>query len=122
MGVILRSVLIGLITYFIFRVLRNLVYRALVAYNNPSQNQSYDQRNNQSSYNSHDTHQTQSLSPYEILEIEPGATPSEIKQAYRTQLARYHPDKVSHLGKDLQKVAAEKTQQISWAFEKLSKN
>jgi len=34
-----------------------------------------------------------SFNPYKILEIEDGATPSEIKKAYRKMSLKYHPDK-----------------------------
>ncbi len=36
--------------------------------------------------------------PFEILGLSRGATPEEIKSAYRRESQRYHPDKVAHLG------------------------
>lgn len=59
-------------------------------------------------------------SPYEILGVSHGATSLEIKRAYRQKLAEYHPDKVAHLGEELQNLAREKTQQINQAFHDLS--
>ena len=43
---------------------------------------------------------------YELLEIEPTASADEVKRAFRQQIARYHPDKVQHLGKEFQEMAA----------------
>jgi len=57
--------------------------------------------------------------PYRILGIDPSASAEEIKAAYRQQAARYHPDKVSHLGEEFQKLAKEKFQEIQWAYEQL---
>ncbi|MFP4663207.1 MAG: TerB family tellurite resistance protein [Bacteroidales bacterium] len=56
---------------------------------------------------------------YNILEIEPGAGPDEIKKAYRKMAVKYHPDKVSHLGEDFQKSATEKFQKVNEAYETL---
>jgi len=57
--------------------------------------------------------------PFEALEISPGASPDEIKAAYRQMLAKYHPDKVTHLGEDFQKIAHEKALDIQKAYEML---
>jgi len=57
--------------------------------------------------------------PYNILEVPASATLEEIKQAYRRQANRYHPDKVAHLGQDLQDLAKEKFHEIQWAYEEL---
>ncbi len=59
--------------------------------------------------------------PYEILEIARGATSDEIRRAYLAKLAQYHPDKVNHLGDDLQKLAREKTLEIQEAYQAISK-
>lgn len=58
--------------------------------------------------------------PYAILEIEPPATPAQIKSSYIRAMALYHPDKVEHLGSELRKLAHEKTIQIRRAFEVLN--
>ncbi len=39
---------------------------------------------------------------------------------YREQAARYHPDKVAHLGEEFQAMAKEKFQDIQWAYEQLT--
>ncbi len=60
-------------------------------------------------------------SPYEILEVDRSATQEDIRIAYKKLMNQYHPDKVNHLGPELQKVAREKTELINWAFEQLEK-
>jgi len=61
-----------------------------------------------------------SRDPYRILHIDRSATPEAIRRAYRQQAARYHPDKVAHLGEEFQAMAKEKFQDIQWAYEQLS--
>ncbi len=58
---------------------------------------------------------------YEILEIEPSVTDEEVKKAYRKMAVKFHPDKVSYLGEDVQKSAKEKFQKVNEAYEKLKK-
>ena len=58
-----------------------------------------------------------SESDYKILEISPGATDEEVKKAYRKMANKYHPDKVSHLGEELQKLAEEKFKSVSDAYQ-----
>ena len=41
----------------------------------------------------------------------------EIKGAYRRRMAEYHPDKVRHMGEDLQELAETKTREIREAYE-----
>ena len=45
-------------------------------------------------------------SHYELLSVAPDAPDDEIKKAFRREIARYHPDKVQHLGKEFQDMAA----------------
>ncbi|MFP4047943.1 MAG: TerB family tellurite resistance protein [Bacteroidales bacterium] len=58
---------------------------------------------------------------YKILEVEPSASDEEIKKAYRKMANKYHPDKVSHLGEDFQKVAHQKFRKVNEAYEKIKK-
>jgi len=57
--------------------------------------------------------------PYSLLGLKPGASETEIKEAYHAQIAKYHPDKVAHLGEDLQLLARQKSQAIIEAYESL---
>lgn len=58
---------------------------------------------------------------YSIFGLQPGATPEEIKKAYRVMASQYHPDKVSHLGKELIEFANKKFTEINGAYEELKK-
>jgi len=48
-------------------------------------------------------------------------TDDKVKKAYRQMAVKYHPDKVSHLGEEFQKVAHEKFQKVSEAYERIKK-
>jgi len=43
---------------------------------------------------------------YELLSIEATAPEQEIKKAFRREIAKYHPDKVQHLGQEFQQMAS----------------
>jgi curved DNA-binding protein CbpA len=57
---------------------------------------------------------------YEQLELAPTATAEEIKQSFRSLIARYHPDKVQHLGKEFQAMAADRAAELTEAYRVLS--
>jgi curved DNA-binding protein CbpA len=57
---------------------------------------------------------------YELLEIVPGAPADEVKKAFRLQIARYHPDKVQHLGREFQNMAAHRAAELTEAYRILS--
>ncbi len=59
--------------------------------------------------------------PYGVLGLEPDAGPEEIREAYRRLSQQYHPDKVAHLGQELQNLANSKFIEIQKAYEKLKK-
>ncbi len=59
---------------------------------------------------------------YSILEIPATTDLKVIKEAYLRRMAEYHPDKVSHLGRELQVFAAEKVKSINLAYQKLLKH
>jgi DnaJ like chaperone protein len=55
-------------------------------------------------------------SAYNILEIEKSATNDEVKKAFRKMAKKYHPDKVGHLGEELQAQAEEKFKAVNRAY------
>ena len=84
--------------------------------------QGYQQRENYSSSGLGQDEAKASVEkdPYEILGVSRTATEEEIKSAYRKQAQRFHPDRVSHLGEELQQLAKEKFQEVQKAYEALS--
>jgi len=58
---------------------------------------------------------------YKILDIEKSASDAEVKKAYRKMAVKFHPDKVSHLGIEVQNAAKEKFQKLNEAYEKVKK-
>jgi len=59
--------------------------------------------------------------PYSILGISEGASPDEIRRAYLELAARYHPDKVSHLGMEFRELAEQRFKEIQAAYATLRK-
>ncbi len=60
-------------------------------------------------------------SAYRILEVTSDANNEELKKAYRRMALKYHPDKVAHLGDDVQKAANAKFQELNAAYEQIKK-
>ena len=58
---------------------------------------------------------------YKILEIDASATDSDVKKAYRKMAVKYHPDKVAHLGKEIQKTAEDKFKAVNDAYNEIKK-
>jgi uncharacterized membrane protein YkvA (DUF1232 family) len=57
--------------------------------------------------------------PYEILGIPSSASSETIQAAYRARMKEYHPDKVAHLGEELQELAHRKALNIQRAYQQL---
>ena len=57
---------------------------------------------------------------YQLLGVPPNASLDEVKRAFRQQIARYHPDKVQHLGQEFQAMAADRAAELTAAYRVLS--
>ncbi|MBF8299693.1 MAG: hypothetical protein HW394_63, partial [Acidobacteria bacterium] len=57
---------------------------------------------------------------YDILDVAPTASADEIKRAFRREIAKYHPDKVEHLGREFHDIAAVKTGELTQAYKTLT--
>jgi DnaJ like chaperone protein len=58
---------------------------------------------------------------YRILEVAGDATDDEVRDAYRKKVKENHPDKVAHLGEEIQRAANEKLKKINDAYEKIKR-
>lgn len=56
---------------------------------------------------------------YELLGVEPTADAETIKKAFRREIARYHPDKVTHLGSEFQEMASTRAAELTAAYKVL---
>lgn len=59
--------------------------------------------------------------PHEVLEVSSDASVEEIEKAYKEMARKYHPDRVNHLGAELQAMAHEKMVEITNAYDLLKK-
>jgi DnaJ-domain-containing protein 1 len=59
--------------------------------------------------------------PYQILSIPTSSSQETIRSAYRSRMKEYHPDKVAHLGEELQELAHRKVLEIQKAYQQLTK-
>ena len=57
---------------------------------------------------------------YELLEVDAAATADEIKRAFRREIAKYHPDKVQHLGQEFQDIAVSRAAELTQAYKTLT--
>ena len=60
--------------------------------------------------------------PYQILEIERGASQEEIKKAFRQLAGKYHPDKVEYLGDEFSALAEKRFKEIQRAYDELRRD
>jgi len=58
--------------------------------------------------------------PHTVLGVQPGASREEVRAAYRRLVAQYHPDKVTHLGREFQDLAHRRLLQIQRAYQHLT--
>jgi hypothetical protein len=57
---------------------------------------------------------------YDLLGIDSAASVDEIRRAFRREIAKYHPDKVQHLGHEFQDIAAIRSAELTQAYKTLT--
>jgi hypothetical protein len=57
---------------------------------------------------------------YELLGIDSTASVDEIRRAFRREIAKYHPDKVQHLGHEFHDIAAIRSAELTQAYKTLT--
>ena len=53
---------------------------------------------------------------YELLGVDSSAQAEDVKRAFRREIARYHPDKVQHLGSEFQEIASIRAAELTEAY------
>ncbi|HSL20722.1 MAG TPA: J domain-containing protein [Vicinamibacterales bacterium] len=53
---------------------------------------------------------------YELLSVAADATADDVKRAFRREIARYHPDKVAHLGPEFLQIAEARAAELTEAY------
>ena len=66
-------------------------------------------------------HDDSTMAAYQLLGIDRTTSILDIKKAYRKLANKYHPDKVAFLGDDMKKVANDKFQQLTRAYDLIKK-
>ncbi len=112
LGLLDDLLLIGLLTYFYRKHLRRFVREA-------RENGTRDW--GEPSGRAQAAASERPFDPYKVLGIAPSASRETIQAAYKARMHEYHPDKVAHLGEDLQKLAHRKALEIQRAYRQLSK-
>lgn len=59
--------------------------------------------------------------PYLLFGVSRTADAETVKKAYRDLIARYHPDRLHHLGEEFKGLAASKTTAINRAYERIKR-
>jgi len=120
------TLLVGLLAYYLrYKRLPGFVHRLLRLFfqnQDPGSANRTDTSSRQeaSGTSSAENGPVASKDPYEILGVKPGASIEEIQTAYRAAAQQYHPDKVAHLGDELQELAQKKFVEIQEAYNFLS--
>ena len=107
-----------LVVYLLWRYYRRLSQRQRLGNRSEQSRDTENDRQHRATESGSQDH----LDPYAILGIAPDASKEEIKIAYRRLAAKYHPDKVQHLGKDFQKMAEERFKAIQQAYNEVNSN
>ena len=118
------GLVLGLLIYFLRKGALPSIISSIFRRQTQSGGYSQFRTNGGANYNSGQTRNESKSgpkNPYEILGVSPKATLDEIHAAFREAAQQYHPDKVSHLGPDLQALANKKFIEIQEAYDELRK-
>ena len=107
-----------IVLFFLWRFLKNLLQKQSDTQSFYHQNRQSFERNN--GFSEKERHTADSPDdPYNVLNVPRGASPEEIKKAYRELANKYHPDKVLHLGDEFRELAEKRFKEIEKAYREL---
>lgn len=114
-------VILGLLMRYFYNLKKKR--EAFQTYYQNSQKTSYADGTNEEKNNSqtrdNDRYASSQWDPYRILGVERGASQEIIKNAFRQLAAKYHPDKVAHLGDEFRVLAEKRFKEIQRAYDEL---
>jgi DnaJ like chaperone protein len=113
LGLIDDALLIAFLTWFYRKRLREFAARATGASSGPGPQQRTG--------HARATPSDRSPEPYATLGVLRSASREDIAAAYKARMSEYHPDKVAHLGEELQQLAHRKALEIQQAYQQLRK-
>jgi len=114
------------VTLIIFIIVGYLIYRHIIRMLKHHVTRMYKQemyqRSERSGYQRQNWENAHTAEEYrQILGVTDKDSPATIRKKYTELLAKYHPDKVQHLGIEFQEMAERKTKAIIQAYEFLRK-
>ncbi len=113
LGLIDDALLIAFLTWFYRKRLREIAARATGASSGPGPQQRTG--------HARATPSDRPPDPYATLGVLRSASREDIAAAYKARMSEYHPDKVAHLGEELQQLAHRKALEIQQAYQQLRK-
>ena len=84
---------------------------------NYNERSDYSKKNSDSKFYSSKDISSEEVKMGRILKLKGKVTWSDIKKNWKKGMAEYHPDKVSHLGDDIKKLAIKRTLEIQEAYD-----
>ncbi len=105
-----------IVAFFLFRYLSKFLRTGQAG---PGPNEGHQNTRQQSDPRGEPSSDVENRTPYDILGIQTNADQKQIQQAYRKLANQYHPDKVSHLGEEFQKLAEKRFKEIQEAYDAL---
>ncbi len=111
LGLVDDLLVIALLVWFYRRHLRGMAARATQESEGPERKQR--------SSPAQPTASGLEFDPYQVLGIPMSASAETIRSAYKARMNEYHPDKVAHLGEELQQLAHRKALEIQRAYRQL---
>jgi DnaJ like chaperone protein len=110
-------IILGSLWWYFFRY-RKARYGSSRDFRGRTQSQWESTEGFSDSKRNHDGQETKK-DPYSVLGISKGASPEEIRHAYRRLAGTYHPDKVSHMGEEFRDLAERRFKEIQSAYQAL---